>query len=183
MQRLPRHFYDRDTVLVAQELLGKWLVRRTENRERIGRIVEVEAYLGEHDLAAHSSKGLTERTKPMFGPPGFAYVYLIYGVHHCLNVVTEGAGNASAVLLRALEPVKNIEDRTQGPGLLCRAMKIDRHLNAHDLLSDDLFIAQPEVAGKFAVVKRPRIGVEYARHWAKRRLRFYVKGSPFFSQP
>ena len=183
VQRLPRHFYDRDTVLVAQELLGKWLVRRTENRERIGRIVEVEAYLGEHDLAAHSSKGLTERTKPMFGPPGFAYVYLIYGVHHCLNVVTEGAGNASAVLLRALEPVKNIEDRTQGPGLLCRAMKIDRHLNAHDLLSDDLFIAQPEVAGKFAVVKRPRIGVEYAQHWAKRRLRFYVKGSPFFSQP
>ena len=183
VQRLPRHFYDRDTVLVAQELLGKWLVRRTENRERIGRIVEVEAYLGEHDLAAHSSKGLTERTKPMFGPPGFAYVYLIYGVHHCLNVVTEGAGNASAVLLRALEPVKNIEDRTQGPGLLCRAMKIDRHLNAHDLLSDDLFIAHPEVAEKFTVVKRPRIGVEYARHWAKRRLRFYVKGSPFFSQP
>ena len=183
MQRLPRHFYDRDTVLVAQELLGKWLVRRTGGRERIGRIVEVEAYLGEHDLAAHSSKGLTERTKPMFGPPGFAYVYLIYGVHHCLNVVTEGAGNASAVLLRALEPVKNIEDRTQGPGLLCRAMKIDRRLNAHDLLSDDLFIAQPEVAGKFAVVKRPRIGVEYAQHWAKRRLRFYVKGSPFVSRP
>ena len=183
MQKLPRRFYDRDTIPVAQELLGKWLVHKSEGRERIGKIVEVEAYLGEHDLAAHSSKGLTARTKTMFGPPGFAYVYLIYGVHHCMNVVTEREGHAAAVLLRAVEPVKNLEGRTQGPGLLCRALKIDRRLNAHDLLSDNFFIAEPEAAGKISIVKRPRIGVEYAGQWAKRHLRFYIKGNPFVSRP
>jgi DNA-3-methyladenine glycosylase len=179
---LPRPFYDRDTVSVARELLGKWLVHRANNLERIGKIVEVEAYLGEHDLAAHSSKGLTERTKTMFGPPGHAYVYLIYGVHHCMNVVTERAGHASAVLLRAVEPVKNIAGRTQGPGLLCRAMQIDRRLNTHDLLSNDFFVTEPEVAETFSVVKRPRIGVDYAKNWARRQLRFYIKGNPFVSR-
>jgi DNA-3-methyladenine glycosylase len=183
MQKLPRIFYDRDTILVAQELLGKWLVHKVGGGHRIGKIVEVEAYLGEHDLAAHSSKGLTERTKTMFGPPGFAYVYLIYGVHHCMNIVTEREGHASAVLLRALEPVKNLASRTCGPGLLCRAMEIDCRLNAHDLLSDNFFIAEPEVTEKFSIVKRPRIGVDYAKHWAKRHLRFYIKGNPFVSRP
>ncbi len=182
MQPLPRTFYDRDTTLVAQELLGKWLVHKTDDGARIGKIVEVEAYLGEHDLAAHSSKGRTERTQIMFGPPGHAYVYLIYGMHHCMNVVTEHDGHASAVLLRALEPVRNLAGRTQGPGLLCRAMGIDRRLNGQDLLSDDFFIAEPEVAGKFSIVKRPRIGVDYAKHWAKRLLRFYIKGNLFVSR-
>ena len=182
MQKLPRTFYDRDTILVARELLGKWLVLRRDDDERIGKIVEVEAYLGPHDLAAHSVKGLTERTKTMFGPPGHAYVYFIYGMYYCMNVVTEPEGQASAVLLRALEPVKNLAGRTQGPGLLCRTMEIDRRLNAHDLLSDDFFIAQPESAEKFSVVKRPRIGVDYARHWAKRHLRFYIKGNAFVSR-
>ena len=182
MPKLPRTFYDRDTVLVAQELLGKWLVHQADGRERIGKIVEVEAYLGEHDLAAHSSKGRTERTKIMFGPPGHAYVYLIYGMHHCMNVVTERDGHASAVLLRAVAPVKNLAGRTQGPGLLCRAMGIDRRLNGHDLLSDDFYIAEPETSEKFSIVKRPRIGVDYAKHWAKRLLRFYIKGNPFVSR-
>jgi DNA-3-methyladenine glycosylase len=181
--KLPRTFYDRDTIIVAQELLGKWLVHQSGGVGRIGKIVEVEAYLGEHDLAAHSSKGLTERTKTMFGPPGHAYVYLIYGVHHCMNVVTEREGQASAVLLRAIEPVKNLTGRTCGPGLLCRAMEIDRRLNAHDLLSHDFFIAKPEIAGKISIVRRPRIGVDYAKHWAKRRLRFYIKANPFVSRP
>jgi len=182
MQPLPRTFYDRDTTLVARELLGKWLVHKAAGVERIGKIVEVEAYLGEHDLAAHSSKGRTERTKIMFGPPGHAYVYLIYGMHHCMNVVTEREGHASAVLLRAVEPVKNVEGRTCGPGLLCRAMGIDRRLNGHDFLSDDLFIAEPDKAEKFSIVKRPRIGVNYAKHWAKRLLRFYIKDNPFVSR-
>lgn len=182
MQKLPRNFYDRDTILVAQELLGKWLIHDSGGIERIGKIVEVEAYLGERDLAAHSSKGLTERTKIMFGPPGHAYVYLIYGVHHCMNVVTERAGHASAVLLRAIEPVKNMAGRTQGPGLLCRAMAIDRRLNAHDLLSEDFFIAEPDIVGKISIVKRPRIGVDYAKHWARRRLRFYIRNNPFVSR-
>jgi DNA-3-methyladenine glycosylase len=183
MKSLKRSFYDRDTIDVAQELLGKWLVHRSNNQERIGKIIEVEAYLGPHDLAAHSAKGLTERTKVMFSPPGYAYVYLIYGMHHCMNVVTEREGHASAVLLRAVESVLNITRRTQGPGLLCSAMEIDRRLNAHDLLSDNFFISEPDETEIFTVVKRPRIGVEYAKHWAKRRLRFYIKGNPFVSRP
>src|SRR5918995_1149020 len=94
LKKLPRSFYDRDTVLVAKELLGKYLVHHSNNIERIGKIVEVEAYLGPHDLAAHSAKGLTPRTKVMFGPPGHAYVYLIYGMHSCMNVVTQAEGTA-----------------------------------------------------------------------------------------
>jgi DNA-3-methyladenine glycosylase len=182
MQKLPRSFYDRDTILVAKELLGKFLVRVSDGIERIGRIVEVEAYLGPHDLAAHSARGLTQRTKVMFGPPGHAYVYLIYGMYHCMNVVTEREGHASAVLLRAVEPVKNVEGRTQGPGLLCRAMHIDKRLNAHDLLSDNFHVAAPPASESFTLVKRPRVGVDYAKHWAKRHLRFYIKGNPFVSR-
>lgn len=183
MRKLPRAFFDRDTTTVARELLGKLLVHRTPGAEHIGRIVEVEAYLGAHDLAAHSAKGRTERTRIMFGPPGFAYVYLIYGMHHCMNVVTERAGNGAAVLLRAVAPVTGIAGKTCGPGLLCRAMDINRRVNGHDLLSDDFFVAAPEAEEKFAIVKRPRIGVDYARHWARRQLRFYIKGNPFVSRP
>ena len=182
MRKLPRSFYDRDTITVARELLGKYLVHLTEGVERIGRIVEVEAYLGPHDLAAHSSRGLTGRTRVMFGPPGHAYVYLIYGMHHCMNVVTEREGNGAAVLLRALEPMKHLEGRTQGPGLLCRAMGITRALNAHDLLSDDFFIADPMNRTHHTIVKRPRIGVDYAGGWARRHLRFYIKGNPCVSR-
>ncbi len=183
VQKLPRSFYDRDTVEVARDLLGKHLVHRVADAERIGRIVEVEAYLGPHDLAAHSSKGLTERTKIMFGPPGHAYVYFIYGMYYCMNVVTEREGHASAVLLRALQPVKNLEGRSQGPGLLCRAMDIDKRLNGHDLLSDDFYITAPPRAEPVVIIKRPRVGVEYARHWARRQLRFYINGNPFISRP
>jgi DNA-3-methyladenine glycosylase len=183
MRKLPRSFYDRDTIVVARELLGKLLVHESQGVKRVGKIVEVEAYLGPHDLAAHSAKGRTKRTEIMFGPPGHAYVYLIYGMYHCMNVVTEREGHASAVLLRAVEPAENIKGRTCGPGLLCRAMGIDRQLNAQDLLSNDFFIAVPTKAESFAIIKRPRIGVDYAKHWAKRHLRFYIKGNPFVSRP
>jgi DNA-3-methyladenine glycosylase len=182
MQKLPRSFYDRDTQLVARELLGQWLVHQVNGRRLIGRIVETEAYLGEHDLAAHSSKGLTARTKTMFGPPGHAYVYFIYGMYHCLNVVTEREGQAAAVLLRAVEPVANLAGRTCGAGLLCRALQIDRRLNGHDLLSEELFLAAPETSAAITVIKRPRIGVDYAKHLAKRLLRFYIKDNPFVSR-
>jgi DNA-3-methyladenine glycosylase len=181
-QKLEREFYDRDTVIVARELLGKYLVHLSDGLERIGRIVEDEAYLGPYDLAAHSAKGLTKRTKVMFGPPGVAYVYMIYGMYYCMNVVTEQEGHASAVLLRAVEPVKNIDGRTQGPGLLCKAMHIDRRLNGHDLVSGDFYIAAPEKDEPFAIVKRPRVGVDYAKHWRRRLLRFYIKGNPFISR-
>ena len=183
MRKLPRTFYDRDTIVIARELLGKYLVHLSRGVERVGRIVETEAYLGPHDLAAHSARGLTERTKVMFGPPGHAYVYMIYGMYFCMNVVTEREGHASAVLLRAIEPVKNVTGRTQGPGLLCRAMRIDKRLNARDLLSDEFYIARPAKADRFTIVRRPRIGVDYARHWANRHLRFYIKGNPFVSRP
>jgi len=183
LRRLPRAFYDRDTATVAVELLGKYLVHASGGIERVGRIVEVEAYLGPHDLAAHSCKGLTGRTRVMFGPPGHAYVYLIYGVHCCMNVVTEREGHASAVLLRAIEPVRNVEGRTRGPGLLCKAMGIDRNLNAHDLLSDDFYIAEAPAVDPRSIVRRPRVGVGYAGRWAMRLLRFYIRGNPHVSRP
>ena len=182
-QKLTRSFYDRDTVLVARELLGSYLVHVVEGVERIGRIVEVEAYLGPHDLAAHSSKGLTQRTRLLFGPPGFAYVYLVYGIHWCMNIVTEEEGHGSAVLLRALEPVQNVAGWTQGPGLLSRAMQIDDRLNGHDMLSVDFFVAARPGGEAPQVIARPRIGVAYSGVWAKRLLRFYLKGNPFVSRP
>lgn len=178
MAKLNRSFYDRDTVTVARELLGKCLV----HGDRVGRIVEVEAYVGAHDKASHSCRGLTARNATMFGPPGHAYVYLIYGMYWCMNVVTEGLGHASAVLIRAVEPVGGIKTRTQGPGLLCRAMGIDRHLNGRDLLSADFYITD-DLPARFRIVKRPRIGVDYAGSWARRHLRFYIAGNPFVSRP
>jgi DNA-3-methyladenine glycosylase len=177
VRKLTRSFYDHDTVTVARDLLGKYLVHGA----RVGRIVEVEAYVGPHDRASHSSRGRTARNAPMFGPPGVAYVYLIYGMYCCMNVVTEREGHAAAVLLRAVEPVAGISGKTNGPGLLCRAMDIDRRLNMHDLLSDDFYIAEGE-AGEFRIVKRPRIGVDYAGVWARRHLRFYIAGNPFISR-
>jgi DNA-3-methyladenine glycosylase len=182
LRKLPRAFYDRDTVAVARDLLGKYLVHRSNGIARIGRIVEVEAYLGPHDLAAHSARGLTPRTRVMFGPPGHAYVYLIYGMYCCMNVVTQAEGKASAVLLRAVEPVKNVEGRTQGPGLLCKALGIDRRLNGHDLTGAGFYIAGDGAAQRLSIVRRPRIGVEYAGRWAKRLLRFYIRGNPFVSR-
>lgn len=182
MQKLPRSFYDQETTLVAQSLLGKYLVHRNSGFEQVGKIVEVEAYLGQHDLACHSSKGITKRTQLMFGPPGYAYIYLIYGLYHCLNVVTDKEGIGSAVLLRAIEPVKNIQGRTQGPGLLSRAMHIDKHLNGHDLLSDDFFIAKAPIPEPVTIIERPRIGVQYAQHWADELLRFYIKDNAFVSK-
>jgi DNA-3-methyladenine glycosylase len=178
MRKLTREFYDRDTVLVARELLGKLLV----HGDRVGRIVETEAYVGAHDRASHSCRGRTERNAPMFGPPGFAYVYMIYGMYFCMNVVTEAEGHASAVLLRAVEPVRGIEGKTKGPGLLCAAMGIDKRLNGHDLVSDDFFIGADDHKMDVRIVKRPRIGVDYAGVWARRHLRFYIAHNAFVSR-
>ncbi|MGP1613832.1 MAG: DNA-3-methyladenine glycosylase [Pollutimonas bauzanensis] len=182
MQILNREFYSRDTTLVAHELLGKLLVHKVGDTERIGKIVEVEAYLGPHDLAAHSSKGITSRTQVMYGPPGYAYVYLIYGMHHCMNVVTEPDGTGAAVLLRALEPVANLADNTKGPGRLCKAMGVDRSHYGHDLCSDDFHIAQPPMQEAMHIVQRPRIGVDYAGEWAGKLLRFYIEGNRYVSK-
>lgn len=183
MNPLSRDFYDRDTVVVARALLGCLLVHRVQGEARVGRIVETEAYLGSHDLAAHSSKGITPRTRIMYGPAGYAYVYLIYGIHHCMNVVTEHEGQGSAVLIRALEPVQGLTASTRGPGLLTRAMGIDLRLNGHDLCSQDFFIASPAAPQAFHIISRPRIGVAYAGEWAHKPLRFYIEGNPCVSRP
>ncbi len=179
---LPRSFYDRDTVDVAHALLGQHLVHRVDGTTRVGRIVEVEAYLGPKDLAAHTSKGRTARTEAMFGPPGHAYVYLIYGMHHCMNVVTEAEGSGTAVLLRALEPVGELPFASNGPGRLCKAMGIDRRHYGHDLCGAELFIAPAPAVPAADIVARPRIGVDYAGVWALRPLRFYLAGNPFVSR-
>jgi DNA-3-methyladenine glycosylase len=184
MRILPRTFYDRDAESVARELLGKLLVRRVDRCRRVGRIVETEAYLGPPDLAAHSAHGLTKRTEVMHGPPGYAYVYLIYGMHHCLNLVT-GPGNCpSAVLLRALEPVANLDSAsTSGPGRLCKALDIDRRLNGHDVTRGELVVAEPpDTAGPLEIVARPRIGVDYAGEWAAKPLRFCIAGNRYVSR-
>lgn len=182
-RKITRAFYARDTLTVARELIGMHLVRAEGGRLRVGRIVETEAYQGPEDLAAHSSRGRTPRTEVMFGPPGHAYVYFIYGFWHCLNLVTEAAGVPHAVLLRALEPVSGIEDKTWGPGLLCRAMDIDKKLNGADLCGDVLWLERPPAAGRRAprIARSARIGVDYAGEWARRPWRFYDKDSRYVS--
>ncbi len=182
-RKLPRAFYARtDTVLIARELLGMHLVRRQGTRRLVGRIVETEAYLGPEDLAAHSSRGRTTRTEVMFGPPGHAYVYFIYGVWYCMNVVTAKKGVPHAVLLRALEPVSGITSKTWGPGLLCRALGIDRALNGENLRGERLWIERPPAgAARVRIGTSPRIGVDYAGRWAKRRWRFFDRDSPYVS--
>ena len=181
-KKLLRSFYAReDTLLVARELIGLHLVHDDGVKKRIGRIVECEAYMGPEDLAAHSSRGLTKRTEVMFGPPGHAYVYFIYGFWYCLNVVTSRKGVPHAVLLRALEPVEGITDKTWGPGLLCRAMGIDLALNGTDLCAKRLWLERPRESQPVNIGTGPRIGVDYAGHWATRPWRFFDRDSPYVS--
>jgi DNA-3-methyladenine glycosylase len=183
-RKITRGFYARDTLTVARELIGMHLVHAQDSTLRVGRIVETEAYQGPEDLAAHSSRGRTPRTEVMFGPPGHAYVYFIYGFWHCLNIVTEAQGVPHAVLLRALEPVSGIEDKTWGPGLLCRAMHIDKRLNGADLCGDVLWLERPRLQDRCRaprIARAERIGVDYAGEWARRPWRFYDKDSRYVS--
>ena len=182
LRRLTRDFYARSTLKVARELIGMHLVHDDGTTRRVGRIVETEAYCGPQDLAAHSSRGHTARTHVMFGPPGYAYVYLIYGMWNCLNVVTATAGKPHAVLLRALAPVQNVAEPSWGPGLLCRAMHIDRRLNAADLCGETLWLAPPGAGAQAPRIGRAtRIGVDYAGHWARRLWRFFDRDSAYVS--
>ena len=183
MQKLARAFFNRDTIVVAKQLLGKYIIKTTDEIQQVAKIVEVEAYLGPHDKAAHSARGLTPRTTVMYGEPGHAYVYLIYGIYNCFNIVTEPRGHAAAVLIRAVEPIQGIQLRTSGPGLLCKALEITRQHTGHDLQEDNFYIASGMNEEKLTIVKRPRIGVDYAGAWAKRLLRFYIKGNKFISKP
>lgn len=176
---LPLAFYSRETLLVARDLLGMHLVRMGPAGRQVGRIVETEAYKGPRDLAAHSARGRTRRTEVMFGPPGHAYVYFIYGFWHCLNVVTAAVGVPHAVLIRAVEPVSGIDAATHGPGLLCRAMHIDRALNGVSLLEPPLWIERPATYRRPRIGRSARIGVDYAGDWALKPWRFFDRDSPY----
>jgi DNA-3-methyladenine glycosylase len=168
---LSRSYFARPTLQIARSLLGKFLVRTNGAGMVAGKIIEVEAYVGPADRASHASRGRTPRTDVMFGTPGVAYVYLVYGMHHCFNVVTEREGYPAAVLIRAVEIDGELVD---GPGRVCKRMGIDRRLNRLDLtagdglwLEDRALRVRPIDVGIF-----PRIGVDYAGEWAKKPWRF-----------
>ena len=192
--KLPRSFYSRSTLDVASELLGKILVRRIGRRYLAGKIVETEGYVGPHDLACHASKGHTPRTSVMFGPPGRAYVYMIYGFYFCLNVVTEPKDYPAAVLIRAVEPMENVDLMCQlrnnpehvtnvasGPGKLCMAMSIDKRLNGVDLLGSTIWIEDRKL-DPGPIRTSPRVGVDYAGEYRHKPWRFYVEGNPHVSR-
>ena len=171
---LLRSYFNRSTVTVARSLIGKYLVRSIDGRMLAGKIIEVEAYVGSEDKACHASKGRTPRTDVMFGQAGVAYVYLIYGMYHCLNVVTEREECPSAVLIRAIEIDGELID---GPGRLCRALQIDRRLNRVDLTTGESiwFEDRGVLVKKGEVGAHPRIGVDYADKWAKKPWRFRLR--------
>jgi len=173
-KRLGKDFYENKTLKVAQNLLGKFLVRKIGNRVIAAKIIETEAYCGPKDRASHASRGRTERTKIMFGPAGQAYVYLIYGMYYCLNVVTEKDGYPAAVLIRALEYSK-----ADGPGKLCRELKIDKKLNAVNLTKNDKLWLEDrgEVIKPSQIERSPRIGVDYAGEWKDKPWRFVIKSN------
>lgn len=179
---IEEEFYGRPTVRVAQELLGQLLVRERNGQRQVGRIVETEAYGGPEDLASHAARSATGRARLMFGPVGRAYVYLIYGMHNCLNVVAAAEGAAGAVLIRALEPLANVDLPTSGPGRLCRALAIDRSLNDHPLDHPPLWLARAAPVPDEAIGVGPRVGVDYAGEWAARPWRFWVSGNAHVSR-
>ena len=185
MSKLKRDFYaNPNCAQVAQQLIGKTLVvHRPGQPKRAGRIVETEAYLGPHDLAAHSSKGVTARTQIKFGEAGHVYVYLIYGMHHCMNLVSGPVGSGSGVLLRALEPVEGILLPTNGPGRLCKALGVTRADYGTDVCEDQIYVLDTPLAPGEQVEKSPRIGVDYAGEWAQELLRFSMKNNPYVSKP
>lgn len=185
---LKRAFYDRPTVEVARDLLGKVLFHGSA----AGTIVETEAYLGGGDLAAHSARGLTERTRVIFGPPGHAYVYFIYGMYECLNLVAEAGGKPGCVLIRALEPMagvglmrrrrpaaRRLEDLASGPGKLTLAMAITRALNGADVTRGGLVVRRPIEERAFEIDATPRIGIRQCADWP---LRFVIRGNRFVSR-
>lgn len=184
---LPRQFYNRPAVQVARDLLGKILVHSFAGTRTAGSIVETEAYLGAGDQAAHAARGLTPRTRVIFGAAGHAYVYLIYGMYECLNVVADAEGVAGCVLIRALEPleglehmhgrrpaVRRTEDLANGPGKLTLAMGITRRHNGVDLTHGPVTLHAPETALLFDAGVSPRIGIARSRDLP---LRFFIRGN------
>jgi DNA-3-methyladenine glycosylase len=193
--KLSRDFYAQPVLDVARQSIGKMLVSRTAEGETAGRIVEAEAYRGPRDLAAHSARGWTKRTAAMFGPPGYAYIYLLYGVSWALNLVAALEGEPHAVLIRALEPVRGVDlmahrrgkpassrELTNGPGKLTQALDITGALYGSDLCGDQLFLEETEHSSG-PIGRSRRINVEYAGPWANKLWRFYERGNRFVSVP
>jgi DNA-3-methyladenine glycosylase len=195
--KLAREFYTRPNVLaVARDLLGKLLVVPTPGGKRVsGRIVEVEAYRGPQDRAAHSFGGRrTKRTETMYGIGGTAYVFFVYGMYYQFNVVTNNAEVPHAVLIRALEPVEGIElmrkrrhgqpdhNLTNGPGKLCIALGIDRTLDAADLLGAKVWLEPGDKVSRSLIATGPRIGIDYAEEWKDKPWRFWIKDNPYVSR-
>jgi DNA-3-methyladenine glycosylase len=195
--KLPREFYAQPVLIVARQCIGKILVHRTAEGEAAGRIVEAEAYRGPLDLAAHSRRGLhTKRTTAMFGPPGHAYVYLLYGLSWAMNIVVASEGKPHAVLIRALEPVRGIElmtrrrgkpassrELTNGPGKLTSALAITGADYGRDLCGDELFLEDESGTPRGKIGRSPRINVDYAGEWAALPWRFYEKDNRYVSVP
>lgn len=189
---LPRNFYDRDTEIVAREMLGAIIESDTPDGTATAMIVETEAYIGEHDLACHAAAGRTRRTALLYGSPGFSYVYFIYGMHWCFNAVTRAEGMPSAVLVRAVEPLsgkslmrerrgskpKDI-DLTNGPGKLCEALGIDGTLNGVSLQRKPLVIREGRTVSPDDIETTPRIGISRAVDWP---LRYLIRGNPYVSR-
>jgi DNA-3-methyladenine glycosylase len=189
---LRRDFFDRETEVVSRDLLGAVLECKTADGLASGIIVETEAYIGEHDAACHAAAGRTRRTEPLYGPPGIAYVYFIYGMHWCINTVTRAEGLPSAVLIRALEPLDGIplmrlrrpkarSDRelTNGPGKLCAALGIDRRMNGLPLQRYPVVIRTGNPVKDVNVEITARIGITQAADWP---LRYVVRGNSFVSR-
>jgi DNA-3-methyladenine glycosylase len=189
---LEQSFYNRPTEIVARDLLGAVLECRTAEGIASGRIVETEAYIGEHDLACHAAVGRTARTAPLYGPPGIAYVYFIYGMYWCVNAVTRAIDEPSAVLIRALEPLEGIPlmqrrrpsakrpyDLTNGPGKLCLALGITGEQTWHPLQKPPLLIRRGETIPDERVAITPRIGIT---QWADAPLRWIIADSPYVSK-
>jgi DNA-3-methyladenine glycosylase len=173
---LLRKFYQRDTLKVAQNLLGCFLVRKIGNKVVKGVITETEVYIGEDDLASHASKGRTPRTEIMYGEAGRAYVYMVYGMYHCLNIVTEKKDFPAAVLIRGVK-LENIDyEKTNGPGKLCKFLQIDRKLNGCDITKKDKLRIESGIKIKKSQIHRDkRIGVDYAQHCKEYLWRFYIE--------
>jgi DNA-3-methyladenine glycosylase len=203
VERLPREFYEQDTLDAARNLLGKYLVHQTNNGELTGMIVETEAYIGPGDKAAHSfNYKRTARNEVMYGPPGFAYVFLIYGMYYCMNIVTGGIGRPEAVLIRALEPIKGMAamakkryqkeyaslnkssrlNLTNGPGKLCKALEIGMSINGCDLCSSSLFVSKGSEPSNFSIETSPRINIDYAGEARYYPWRYYIKDNPYVSK-
>jgi len=177
--KLKQQFYNQPTLKVAQQLLGNFLIHQIGNKLLVGKIIETEAYVGLNDKASHASRGRTPRTEIMFGQPGFWYIYLIYGMYYCLNIVTEHKSYPAAVLIRGLEPVSGLRSnvKTNGPGKLCREFKIDKNLNRTPAFGPKakLWIEDSGQNPKPSQIKKsPRVGVDYAKEYKNKLWRFYI---------